>query len=142
MRLKCDADTNTGNTDDSSQSAPKYQNNTQDLVDSLITSWPNITTAVINQLLEYYPDVQARLCPYDTGDGVLVSGLYDKQSNAIYTDLQQFAPRRLLSETMAKANNSVYAWRYNQVSQNVTIDIGKVHFSVSRYHLQFSSSSY
>ena len=45
--------------------------------------------------------------------------------------MQQFAPRRLLSQTMAKAGNDVYAWRYNQVTQNVTIDIGKVHFSVS-----------
>ena len=63
-----------------------------------------------------------------------MSGLQDKRTNSIWTDLGQFAPRRLLSQTMVKAGNAVYAWRYNQVTQNVTIDIGKVHFSVSQLH--------
>lgn len=124
----------TGNTDDSSQAAPKGTNVTKDVSDHLYKSWPNITSDVIDKLLELYPNDPAIGCPYETGDGALVSGLQDKRTNSIYTDLQQFAPRRLLSQTMAKAGNEVYAWRYNQVTQNVTIDIGKVHFSVSRVY--------
>jgi acetylcholinesterase len=125
--------TDVGNTDDASQQAPKGTNVTTDISVQLFKQWPNITTDVVSKILELYPNDPAKGCPYDTGDGVLLSGLQDKRTNSIWTDTNQFAPRRFLSQTMTKAGNDVYAWRYNQVTQNVTIDIGRVHFSVSPF---------
>jgi acetylcholinesterase len=88
--------------------APKGTNLTEDIVTQLYKAWPNITTDIVTKLLDLYPNDPTFGCPYDTGDGVLVSGLQDKRTNAIWTDVQQFAPRRLLSQTMVKACNNVY----------------------------------
>ncbi|GJN93304.1 hypothetical protein Rhopal_006351-T1 [Rhodotorula paludigena] len=116
------------NTDEGSAFGSKGINTTEQLVENLGVRYPNLTSDSVSGLLEYYPNDPSQGCPFNTGDGVLSTGLQDKRSNAIYGDIQFGAGRRFLAEQFSAAGQPVYSYRFDQPAENATVQTGTTHF--------------
>ena len=92
-------------------------------------SLPNST---LQQMLQAFPNDPSRGCPYNTGDGVLPTGLQDKRVNDLFTSNIDAGVRIFASQRVA-AGAATYRFHFTQVPQNVTIDAGCAHFSEIPY---------
>lgn len=59
-------------------------NTTADLKNVIYQSYPQMSNASVEKLLELYPNDPRVGCPYGTGDGLASTGPLDKVSNSIY----------------------------------------------------------
>ncbi|KAK4701276.1 hypothetical protein P7C70_g4959, partial [Phenoliferia sp. Uapishka_3] len=99
---------------------------------ALVSRYDLLTENSIDTILSLYPDDPSVGAPYGTGDGVLSTGLQDKRSCSIFGDTDMIAPRRLLARAAA-VQSSVFSYRFNQVTQNMSMDIGVTHFQEIPY---------
>ncbi|GAA6061450.1 hypothetical protein JCM10212_005653 [Sporobolomyces blumeae] len=120
------------NTDEGSSFGLRHINTTEELIQSQLINYPGLTRDTAEKLVSLYPDEPAIGCPYNTGDGVLPTGLQDKRSLSIAGDVVMTAPRRLLAESAARYS-PVYSYRFDSVPQNATINIGTAHFQEVAY---------
>lgn len=84
-----------------------------------------MSNSTFDRLLEAYPNNQTLGCPFNTGDGVISTGLQDKRINWLYTDSGDAGARLLARQHSKKA--PVYKYLFAQVPQNYTIDVGVSH---------------
>ncbi|KAI5476430.1 hypothetical protein MNV49_007743 [Pseudohyphozyma bogoriensis] len=95
---------------------------------ALTTAFANVNHAgnsTIDALVDVYPNDPEVGCPYNTGDGVLGTGLQDKRINAVYTDNIHAGARLFGRKHSAIA--PTWSFRFDQVPQNNTIDAGVAH---------------
>lgn len=71
-------------------------------------------------MLELYPHSPSFGCPYNTGDAILSSGKLDKKACAIFGDLVQVAPARMIAQMLAKDGVPVFKYRFNHLPQNTS----------------------
>jgi len=128
-------------------------NTTDELVDSLALNYVALSKNSSAELVSRYSTEQSEGCPYNTGDGVLPTGIQDKvrfdlfslffstmltislhlqRSLAINGDIQMTAPRRNLAEA-ASRYSPVYSYRFDTVPENATILSGVSVLSSLRY---------
>lgn len=82
------------------------------------------------KLLTYYPDDPAVGCPYGWGNKTWPQlGAMYKRYESMAGDISMVAPRRLLAETMAKAGEDVYSYRWDVAALNSSSTIGVGHFA-------------
>ncbi|KAK0218149.1 alpha/beta-hydrolase [Armillaria fumosa] len=91
----------------------------------------NPSNVTIDKLLSLYPNIPSEGCPYDTGEGVLSSGLMDKRSYAIWTDSIVAGTRHLLSRNSLRSPS--WSYRFHQLPQNGTMEAGVGHFQELPY---------
>ncbi|GAA6061459.1 hypothetical protein JCM10212_005662 [Sporobolomyces blumeae] len=120
------------NTDEGTAFGARGTNSTADIINAYARRFPYMTNNSLEHLVSLYSEEPSAGSPYNTGDGVLATGLSDKRSCSIGGDLVMIAPRRYLSESMAKYS-PVYSYRFDTVPQNATIDIGITHFQEVAY---------
>ncbi|GAA5939264.1 uncharacterized protein JCM15063_004470 [Sporobolomyces koalae] len=120
------------NTDEGTAFGLRGINTTDELVDSLALNYVKLSHNTSKTLVSLYSEEPSEGCPYNTGDGVLPSGLQDKRSLSINGDIQMTAPRRYLAE-VASRYSPVYSYRFDTVPQNATINIGTSHFQEVAY---------
>ncbi|GAA5950607.1 hypothetical protein JCM3765_000548 [Sporobolomyces pararoseus] len=120
------------NTDEGTAFGLRGINTTDELVDSLVHNFVALSRNSTEELVSLYSEEPAEGCPYNTGDGVLPSGLQDKRSLAIGGDIQMTAPRRNLAEHAARYS-PVYSYRFDTVPENATILTGISHFQEVAY---------
>ncbi|GAA5891604.1 hypothetical protein JCM6882_004527 [Rhodosporidiobolus microsporus] len=92
---------------------------------------PYNSNDTIDALLAAYPNDNEVGCPFDTSDGTVSTGLQDKRSNAIWTDVIHSGTRFMSRKHGWLA--PVWGWRFHQVPQNTTIDAGVGHSSEFPY---------
>jgi len=85
----------------------------------------NPSNATIEKALTVFPNNNTRGCPFGTGDGVISSGLQDKRVNWLYTDNIHAGARYFAQKHSARA--PAYSFRFNQVPQNQSIELGVSH---------------
>ncbi|KAL8278026.1 hypothetical protein RQP46_009658 [Phenoliferia psychrophenolica] len=102
------------------------------LQSALAKSNPALTNHSIESILALYPDDPFVGCPYGTGDGTVTSGLQDKRSFSITGDISMVGPRRLMAQSAA-VKADVFSYRFNQVTQNMSMEIGVTHFQEVAY---------
>ncbi|KAJ7271103.1 alpha/beta-hydrolase, partial [Mycena rebaudengoi] len=89
---------------------------------------PARRNASLAKVLAAYPDDPSIGCPYDTGAGVLSTGLQDKRIFSIYTDTVVAGARHMASAHSKRlGSDMVWSGRFNQVPQNGTIEAGVAH---------------
>ncbi|GAA5824316.1 hypothetical protein JCM5353_007021 [Sporobolomyces roseus] len=120
------------NTDEGTAFGLRKINTTDELVDSLVLNYVELSKNSSEELVSRYSTEQSEGCPYSTGDGVLPTGIQDKRSLAINGDIQMTAPRRNLAEA-ASRYSPVYSYRFDTVPENATILSGVSHFTEVAY---------
>ncbi|GAA5837353.1 hypothetical protein JCM11251_004974 [Rhodosporidiobolus azoricus] len=109
--------------------APVGLNNETALRTAVAAGFANVlrgnSNGSLDALLEAYPDNNEIGCPFETGDGVVSTGLQDKRSNAAWTDTIHSGIRFMAQKHGWLA--PVWSWRFHQVPQNNTIDAGAAH---------------
>ncbi|GAA5939261.1 uncharacterized protein JCM15063_004469 [Sporobolomyces koalae] len=120
------------NTDEGTAFGSRGLNNTADIVAAYSARYPYMLNSSVEHLVSLYSEEPSAGSPYNTGDGVLATGLADKRSCSIGGDTSMIAPRRYLAENAAKFS-PVYSYRFDTVPQNATIDIGITHFQEVAY---------
>ncbi|GAA6022853.1 hypothetical protein JCM11491_007019 [Sporobolomyces phaffii] len=120
------------NTDEGTAFGLRHINTTDELVDSLVLNYVGLSPNSTEQLVSKYSNEQSEGCPFNTGDGVLPTGLQDKRSLAINGDIQMTAPRRNLAEAASRFS-PVYSYRFDTVPENATILSGVSHFQEVAY---------
>ncbi|KAK0202993.1 alpha/beta-hydrolase [Desarmillaria ectypa] len=91
----------------------------------------NPSNATIDKILSLYPNIPSEGCPYDTGEGVLPSGIMDKRSYAIWTDSIVAGTRHLLARNSLRS--PTWSYRFHQIPQNGTMEAGVAHFQELPY---------
>ncbi|GAA5915078.1 uncharacterized protein JCM6883_003261 [Sporobolomyces salmoneus] len=120
------------NTDEGTGFGLRGINTTDELVDSLVLNFDALSRNSTENLVSLYSEDPSEGCPYNTGDGVLPTGVQDKRSLAIHGDIQMTAPRRYLAEAAARYS-PVYSYRFDVVPQDATILTGVTHFQEVAY---------
>ncbi|ORY88278.1 alpha/beta-hydrolase [Leucosporidium creatinivorum] len=120
------------NSDEGTAFGARGINTTEQLKGALTGRYPNLSNSSIDKILQLYPDDPSVGSPYNTGDGYLSTGLQDKVSCSIFGDISMVAPRRLLAER-ASSQNPVFSYRFNQVTQNMSMETGVTHFQEVAY---------
>ncbi|GAA5837771.1 hypothetical protein JCM3766R1_000579 [Sporobolomyces carnicolor] len=120
------------NTDEGTAFGSRGLNTTQDIINAYSARYPKMLNSSVEHLVSLYSEDPAAGSPYNTGDGVLATGLQDKRSCSIGGDVAMIAPRRYLAENVAKFA-PVYSYRFDTVPQNASIDIGITHFQEVAY---------
>ncbi|GAA5994971.1 hypothetical protein JCM5350_001071 [Sporobolomyces pararoseus] len=118
------------NTDEGTAFGSRGLNNTQDIITAYSARYPYMLNSSVEHLVSLYSEEPSAGSPYNTGDGVLATGLQDKRSCSIGGDVAMIAPRRYMAENAAKFS-PVYSYRFDTVPQNATIDIGEVAYVFS-----------
>ncbi|KAF2737423.1 alpha/beta-hydrolase, partial [Polyplosphaeria fusca] len=112
------------NTDEGTTSAPKGINTVAQLVGPLSAGYfrpvplpSNMTSAIISR----YPTDPRLGCPYNTGTAFSSSAL-DKQACAIFGDLVQTAPARMIARSLTANNGDipVYRYRFNHLPHSTS----------------------
>ncbi|KAF5392122.1 hypothetical protein D9757_003310 [Collybiopsis confluens] len=119
------------NSDEGASFGVRGLNSEAALVTALSSS--GFSNASINTLLKLYPNDPTVGVPVNTGDGLLASGSQDKRSFAIFGDVVMHAGRRFLASAMANQTQSVFTYRFNQIPDNTTIEVGVQHFQEVAY---------
>ncbi|KAM0165000.1 hypothetical protein ACHAPG_000249 [Botrytis cinerea] len=118
------------NFDEGTSYATKGINTTAQFL-SMVQS-AGLDNATTNTLAALYPDIPAvgipaslvgRPSPSDASYGVQW-----KRSAAYAGDLQQHAPRRLMSQSWAKYNVSSYSYHWNVLVNGIKLSLGATHF--------------
>ncbi|KAK4700606.1 hypothetical protein P7C70_g5638, partial [Phenoliferia sp. Uapishka_3] len=120
----------TANSDEGTAFGSYGIDNDAALRQSLSSRYPLLQNRSIDKILSLYVDDPTLGSPYGTGDGYLATGVQDKRSCSIFGDTTMIAPRRLLAETAAQ-QSAVFSYRFNQVTQNMSMDIGEVAYVFS-----------
>ncbi|GAA6022851.1 hypothetical protein JCM11491_007018 [Sporobolomyces phaffii] len=120
------------NTDEGTAFGSRGLNTTRDLVDAYAERYPYMLNSSVEHLVSLYSEEPSAGSPYNTGDGVLSTGLADKRSCSIGGDVAMIAPRRYLAENAAKFS-PVYSYRFDSVPENATIETGITHFQEVAY---------
>ncbi|EIN05235.1 alpha/beta-hydrolase [Punctularia strigosozonata HHB-11173 SS5] len=120
------------NLDEGTSFGPSGLNSESDVAVALATRYKHLTNDSISTILGHYPNDPSIGCPYNTGDGVLSTGLQDKRALSIWGDIYMHAGRRLLSETVSSTAD-VYSYHFAQVPENGTMEIGATHFEEVAY---------
>ncbi|GAA5874203.1 hypothetical protein JCM16303_005771 [Sporobolomyces ruberrimus] len=120
------------NTDEGTAFGLRKFNTTDELVNGLVQNYVALSQNSSQELVSRYSTEQSEGCPFNTGDGVLPTGLQDKRSLAINGDIQMTAPRRYLAE-MASKYSPTFTYRFDTVPENATILTGVSHFQEVAY---------
>ncbi|KIK54659.1 hypothetical protein GYMLUDRAFT_176940 [Collybiopsis luxurians FD-317 M1] len=118
------------NTDEGASFGVRGLNSETALLNALLGEFTNASAST---LLELYPDDPTAGCPFHTGDGLLSSGSEDKRSFAIFGDVVMHGPRRLLASAMANLSQNVFTYRFDQIPDNSTVEVGIQHFQEVAY---------
>jgi acetylcholinesterase len=79
------------NTDEGVTFGPRGNNKAADIVANLARRYPRMKNASIDSILDLYEDDPFHGCPYNTGDGVLATGIQDKRALSIWGDIYMHA---------------------------------------------------
>lgn len=85
-----------------------------------------VDNTTIARFTEVFPNDPAQGCPYNTGEGVLPTGLQDKRINSVYTSGVDAGMRYLARQQSAQA--PVFKYHMTQIPQNGTMELGVAHF--------------
>jgi acetylcholinesterase len=79
------------NTDEGTAFGPRGNNDEADIAANLARRYPTLKNASIDRILELYQDDPFHGCPYNTGDGILPTGIQDKRALSIWGDIYMHA---------------------------------------------------